>query len=86
MIYRLIKRPQQRYIYKINSGRLREANWDLKITISEAVYNEELISLAESTLIRFIDNLNGVVTENIYECVREIEEQIRSVKRLPQVL
>lgn len=83
MIYRLIKRPQQRYIYKINSGRLRKANLDLKITVSEAVYNEELISLAESTLIRFIDNLNGVVTENIYERVREIEEQIRNVKRLP---
>ncbi len=79
----MIKVPQQRYIYKINSGRLRKANWDLKINIAEAISNEELISVSESTLIRFIDNIKGVITDGIYEKTKNIENQIRDIKRLP---
>ena len=49
----------QRYIYKIHSARLRRAKWNLRLTISQARENKELIALSDSQLLRFIDELNG---------------------------
>jgi len=62
---------------------LRKANWDLKINISEAIANEELISLAEGSLIRFIDEINGVISSGIYSRTKNIESQIREIRKLP---
>ena len=49
-----------RYLYKIGSKRLVEANWDLTITRKEALENNELVALASSTTLRMIDALNGI--------------------------
>ena len=62
---------------------MRKANWDLKINISEAIANEELISLAEGSLIRFIDEINGVISSGIYSRTKNIESQIREIRKLP---
>lgn len=51
----------QKYIFKLHSSRLRKAKWKLTLPISEARKNEEVISLADSLVLRWIDELNGIV-------------------------
>lgn len=51
----------QKYILKIHSERLRRSRWKLTLPLSEARKNEEVISLADSQILRWIDELNGVV-------------------------
>lgn len=79
----MVKHSPQRYVYKINSTRLRKSNWNLNINIEEAINKKELISLAESTLIRFIDDLNGINTNDIYNQVYNINKQLKIIKKLP---
>lgn len=50
----------QRYVYKVNTSRLRRAKWNLNLTIDEAIENKELIKLSESQAMRFIDDIKGV--------------------------
>ena len=69
----------QRYIFKIHSARLREARWNLTLPIEEARKNGEVISLADSQMLRWIDNLNGVVDADTR--AKEIKTQIRRLKR-----
>lgn len=69
----------QRYIFKINSKRLRECKWDLQLTLREARNNDELISLADSQMLRWIDQLNGI--EYADEMAKEIRREIESIKR-----
>ena len=38
----------QRLVLKINSKKLRYANWDFKISLEEAKQGEELVSLGDS--------------------------------------
>lgn len=69
----------QKYIYKICSSRLRKVKWNLTLPISEARKNDEIISLNDSQMLRWIDELNGV--ENAEERVRAIKAQIRHIKK-----
>lgn len=50
----------QKYIYKIHSSRLRKSRWNLTLPIDEARRNDEVISLADSQMLRWIDELNGI--------------------------
>lgn len=50
----------QRFIYKIHSARLRKNKWKLTLPLSEARRNGEVISLADSQMLRWLDALNGV--------------------------
>ena len=68
-----------RYIYKIHSARLRNAKWDLKLPLAEARQNDEVIALAGSTILRFIDELNGL--ENPDDLVVDIRREIKRLKR-----
>lgn len=49
----------QKYVFKLHSTRLRKARWNLTLTLDEAQKCGELIPLADSTALRFIDELNG---------------------------
>jgi len=69
----------QRYIYKINSSRLREAKWDLALPLEEARRNDEIISLADSQMLRWIDELNGVTDADAV--ARQIKGRIKFLKR-----
>ena len=71
------QKTNQRFIYKINSSRLRKSKWNLNLTISEAKRNEELISLADSTILRFINE-----GKNIDDKADTIIKQIKGVKKL----
>ena len=78
----MTKYPPQRYIYKIHSTRLRKSKWNLNINIDEAANRNELVSLAESTLIRFIDGLNNTKTADIYKEVDNVYKEIKKIRKL----
>lgn len=69
----------QRYIYKIRSSRLRKARWNLTLPISEARRNDELISLADSQVLRWLDELNGITDADTQ--AREIKSEIKRVRK-----
>ena len=71
----------QKFIYKIHSARLRQNRWKLTMTVDEARRNDEVISLADSQILRWIDELNGL--ENADERAREIKARIRRIRRSP---
>lgn len=64
---------------KIHSGRLRKNKWNLSLTLEEARRNDEIVALAESQVLRWIDELNGV--SNVSDKVAEIRSEIRRIKR-----
>ncbi len=78
------KKIMQRYVYKIKSSRLRNAKWDLQLSIKSAKENDELISLADSTVLRFIREIND--EKNIIEEYKRIRKDINDVKKLPTSL
>lgn len=68
----------QKYIFKIRSGRLRRAKWNLTLPLPEARKNDEVISLADSQMLRWIDELNGVTDAE--ERARAIRREIRDLR------
>lgn len=73
-----------RYIYKIHSGRLRSAKWDLKLTIPDARRNDEMIALNDSRVIRWIDEMNGV--SGLSESVNDLKQRIKALRREPSTV
>lgn len=71
----------QKYIYKINSSRLRKEKWRLTLPIDEARRNDEVISLADSQLLRWIDELNGI--NDADNEALNIKHQIKKLKKEP---
>lgn len=74
----------QRYVYKIKSSRLRRKKWNLTLSLAEARENQELISLSESQLMRFIDKLNNV--ENSELKISSIKSKINRLKLEKDIL
>lgn len=68
----------QRYIYKLHSSRLRRAKWNLHLTIHQARENKELITLSDSQLLRFIDDLNEVTKPELR--ISDIKTRIKMLK------
>lgn len=71
----------QKFIYKIHSSRLRKEGWKLTLPIEEARRNDEVISLADSQVLRWIDELNGIVDAD--EQARNIKHEIKMIKKEP---
>lgn len=69
----------QRFIYKIHSQRLRKNGWKLILPIDEARRNDEVISLADSQVLRWIDEINGI--EGVDEKAREIQREIKRIRK-----
>lgn len=69
----------QRYIFKIHSSRLRKERWNLTLPIEEARRNDEVISLADSQMLRWIDELNGITDSDQKAC--DIKSQIKSLRK-----
>lgn len=68
----------QKYIYKLHSSRLRKERWKLTLPIEEARRNDEVISLADSQTLRWIDSLNGITDADAN--ARRIKDEIRRVR------
>ena len=60
-----------RHLFKLNSSRIVDADFNLTLTYSEAVRNAEVIALASSATLRMIDNING---KSSFEKEKEIKE------------
>lgn len=71
----------QKYIYKIHSSRLRKARWKLILPIDEARRNDEVISLADSQVLRWIDELNNIT--NADERAKELKAEIKKLRKEP---
>lgn len=69
----------QKFIYKIHSARLRKARWNLTLPIAEARRNDEVISLSDSQMLRFIDELNGI--ENCDFTAKCIKNDIKMLRK-----
>lgn len=72
---------QQKYILKLKSKRLRNSNWNLKISLSESFENEELISISESEAIRFIYEIKNTNIEKLDNSIKEKRKKIKSLKK-----
>ena len=66
---------------KINSRRLRKSKWNLRLTLSEVRKNSELISLMDSTTLRWIDEINNVTDAD--DKAKKIRKEIKELKNLP---
>lgn len=69
----------QRFIFKINSERLRRAKWKLDLDLDTARQNDEVISIGDSQMLRWIDEMNGVTDAE--EKVKAIRREIRSLRK-----
>lgn len=69
----------QKFVYKIHTGRLRKAKWKLSLPIEEARKNGEVISLADSQILRWLDKLNGI--EDADSEARKIKAEIRRIRK-----
>ena len=78
------QKAPSRFIYKIHSSRLRKAKWDLVLPMQEARRNEEVVSLSDSQMLRWIDELNNV--ENADLQAKNIKKEIKMLKKEPNSL
>ncbi len=75
----------QQFVYKISSDRILGAKKkNLIITPSEARMNNELISLADSNVLRAIDELNNVDRAAVADKILEIRDEICQLRQLPE--
>lgn len=71
----------QQFVYKIESSRiLGFKKKNLIITPGEARLNGEIISLADSNVLRAIDELNGVDRTAVAERISNIRQEIRGLR------
>lgn len=76
----------QKYIFKIHSTRLRKERWNLDLPLEEARRNDEVISLASSQILRWIDEINGIKDADEKAKAIKLEiKQLRKQKSSPQV-
>lgn len=69
----------QKFVFKIHSQRLRESGWDLALPLNEARRNEELVSLNDSQILRWIDELNGLENQELQ--AKAVKRQIAALKK-----
>ena len=63
---------------------MRKAKWQLTLPLAEARRNEEVVSLADSQMLRWIDELNGITDADAR--AKEVQVQIRRLRREPSSL
>lgn len=71
-----------RYIWKVQSKRLADSNWNLTLTRNEALKNNELVSLASSTTLRMIELLNGENFSEKEKVIKDLKMEISQLKKL----
>lgn len=69
-----------RYLHKINSSRITKNNMDLTVTREEAMANQEIISLASSSVLRMIDKINGDSFISKENQIKNLKKEIKELK------
>ncbi|RXZ83378.1 hypothetical protein EBB07_06070 [Paenibacillaceae bacterium] len=75
-----VKLMKQSSIYKIRSERLRKSKWQLVTDYEQFQANNEVVNLADSTLLRFVREINGIRPEQFQAQLAAIERQISELK------
>ena len=84
-------KQQQFYVFRINSARLKESNYDINLTIKEARDNKELISLGDSELLRQIrdyDQIDINYLDNLLylkNTIKKFNSSEKHIKRLVEI-
>lgn len=73
-----------RHVLKITTDQLAAAGWDLHIDIHEAKLTGTMISLAESTCIRMIEDIAGVDRAANMQTLRDSKRRIRELRKEPK--
>lgn len=71
----------QTYIYKIHSSKIIKGKMKYNRSLSEMRRNNEIISLASSETLRFIDDINGLNVSDVEKKIAEIRKQIKIKQR-----
>lgn len=71
----------QRFIFKISTDRLKKAGWELTLSLRDARRNGEIVSLSDSQMLRWIDELNGV--DEAETRARDLRRQIKAYQKEP---
>lgn len=77
----MLQNELQRFIFKVHSSKIRKAGWNLQLALPMARMNNEIISLAGSQMLRWIDELNG--DGDWEDRARVIRSEIRKIKKEP---
>lgn len=71
----------QHFVFKLHTQRLKKAGWSLSLTLADARRNGELVALADSTLLRFMQELQGVA--NRAERIYTLKTKLRALRQSP---
>lgn len=74
------QQTSQRLIYKIHTGRLAKVRWNLALTLDDARRNGEVVTIGDSQVFRWIDELNGFY--DVEQRVIEVRKSIRETRKL----
>lgn len=71
-------------IYKIHSRQLKKSNWKLTLPLDVAMtdFPDTVVSINDSQILRFIDELNGV--DDVFNKVKSIQRKIKIEKKKPK--
>jgi len=64
---------------KIHSRKLRNAKWDLTLPLADARRDDELVSIGDSQMLRWIDELNGITDAE--KTARSLKKEIKRLKK-----
>ena len=70
----------QKYIYKIHSRKILQKNKNLTLSLAELRRTKELISLADSQVLRFIDDINEIDVNEINDKISSIRQHIKCLQ------
>lgn len=73
------QQASQKFIFKLHTGRLRKAKWELTLPVSEARRNDEVITLSDSQMLRWIDELNGLSDSDTK--AKKIKADIKAIRK-----
>lgn len=73
-----------RLIYKLESKQLKQSGWNLILPLEEAIATQprSVVSLADSQVMRFIDEINGIA--DVSGQVKNIQKRINYIKKQPK--
>lgn len=71
----------QKYVYKIHSSKIVKNKMNYCKSLAEMRRNQEIISLADSEVLRFIDEINGIDRESIEAKIKELRNTIKRLQR-----
>lgn len=78
------QRGYLRYVYKLHTARLRKAKWNLTLDVKQAQQTGEVISLAESQTIRFIEEIDGIDREAASKKLTDCKAELKDARKNPR--